>query len=369
MPMEIDFDKVERVLVIKLRHLGDVLLSTPVFSNLKKVMPHAAIDAYIWKEACPILEGHPAISHLHLYDRNWKKAPFLTRAKHELRLLHQIRSSNYDLILNLTEGDRGAIVAFTSGAPYRVGVKPKKKRIQKIFTHLVKPCPNPRHTVERDLDALRKIGIFPMPSERELCFHVPEEAKLRVKKLVPTTPYVLIHPTSRWRFKCLPAKTMASVIDALEETVVLTGAPSEVDFLEEIASLTNRPVINLGGKTSLKELGALMLQAQGLITVDSVSLHMASALKCPVVALFGPTSEENWGPWRHPYAEVVTQNYSCRPCRLDGCGGSKRSDCLWTLPAQGIVDAYQRVASAATFERTSTSSLLVLNSCEIDRIE
>ena len=340
---------------MKLRHLGDVLLSSPVFSNLKKNFPEAEIDAYIWKEAYPMLEGHPAIKNFILHDREWKKLPFFRRTLNEINLLKRIRRGHYDLVINLTEGDRGAIASFVSGAAYKVGVDPGKRRKKNIFTHLVKPCPTPRHTVEKDLDALRCIGIFPKPEERDLFFHVPEDAKRRAFELVGNEPFILIHAVSRWRFKCLPPHLMAQVIDQLEERVILTGAPSEREFVQEIADRCNKEVINLSGKTTLKEMGALMQldTCKGMITVDSVALHMASALKTPVVALFGPTSEQNWGPWMHPCSVIVTQKRECRPCRLDGCGGSKMSDCLWTLSPDAIVEAFDKIAGGLEISLTN----------------
>ncbi|NGX37777.1 MAG: Lipopolysaccharide core heptosyltransferase RfaQ [Chlamydiae bacterium] len=351
----------QKILVIKLRHLGDVLLAAPVFTNLKASFPDSQIDAYIWKEAKPMLDGHPAISNFILHDRKWKEFSFFKRYWNELQLLRQIRAEGYDLVINLTEGDRGALAAFASGAIERVGVDPSGKWKRKIFTQLVKPCPNPRHTVERDLDALRKIGIYPRQQMRDLFFHVPDVATERAKQLVGDEPFVIIHAAARWRFKCLPKPLMAAVIDQLGERIVLTGAPSEREFVQEIADLATPEVLNLAGKTSLKEMGALMQMSKGMITVDSVALHMASALKVPVVALFGPTSEQNWGPWMHPRSTIITKKLSCRPCRLDGCGGSKMSDCLWTLSPQEIVGAFHAMASA--------SALLVLNSFEMNLTE
>lgn len=348
-----DLGSVKKVLVVKLRHLGDVLLASPVFSNIKSMLPHAEIDAYIWKEAEPVLQGNPAISNIHLYDRKWKKTSRWKRIKKELALLRQIRKKKYDLIINLTEGDRGAIVSWISGAAIKVGFDPGKSGFfhkRDIFTHLVKQCPSPRHRVERDLDVLRRIGIFPKEEKRKLFFHIPETTLLQTKSLLQKYQliegeYALIHPASRWRFKCLPPQLIAKVIDRLEEKVVLTGGPGEEDLLDDIVRFTNKDVVHLGGKTNIKELGALMQMSKGLITVDSLSLHMASALKVPVVALFGPTSEQNWGPWQHPHSIVVSKNISCRPCRLDGCGGSKMSDCLWTLSVDAIIDAWNHVSA------------------------
>jgi heptosyltransferase-3 len=234
------------------------------------------------------------------------------------------------------------IAGLVSGAKIRVGIDPGGKK-RKLLTHLVKPCPTYRHTVEKDLDALRRIGLFPELDERELYLHIPEEAKRWARERMGGEPFVIVHAPSRWRFKCLPPKLMAQVIDLLGEKVVLTGAPSEREFVQEVADLTSGEVINLAGETSLKEMGALMELSKGLITVDSVALHMASALKVPTVAIFGPTSEKNWGPWQNPRSIVVAQKRDCRPCHRDGCGGSKRSDCLWSLPAEEIAKAFEGI--------------------------
>ncbi len=337
-----DLKGVKKALVIKLRHHGDVLLTSPVFSFLKSQIPGIAIDALIYQETAPMLEGHPAIRKLHLYDKNWKKGSFFHRWKNELGLLNQIRKEGYDLVINLTEGDRGAIVSLVSGAKIRVGLDPEKKGFlgkSRAFTHLVKHCRTPRHAVEKNLDALRKIGLFPGINERELTFVISDD----VSDIVPEE-YIVIHPVSRWKFKCWPVSHVAELIQRLHEEgkrVVLTASPDkdEMKMIEEIIEKCQGiPLTNLAGKLTLKELGAVIDRSEMLVCVDSVPLHMASALKKPVVVLFGPTSEVNWGPWNNPLAQVVAQKMSCRPCLMDGCGGSKRSDCLATLPVDIVLD-------------------------------
>jgi heptosyltransferase-3 len=363
---------VSRILVIKLRHLGDVLLTTPIFTTLESRFPGVKIDGYIYKESAPMLSGVEGVEELILYDRKWKELPKWRRLVHEARVLRKIRRKGYDMVINLTEGDRGAIAAQVSRAPIRVGFDPEGKGLKgkrKIYTHIVKNCPTPRHAVERGLDALRRIGIFPGFHERELTFSVPDSAREAACKLCEG-PYAVMHPVSRWRFKCPPPQLMAGVIGLLSEKgikVVLTGggSPEERDFVAQIISLCKEgEVVDLSGQTSLKELGALFERSLGLITVDSVSLHMASALKVPVVALFGPTSEENWGPWMHPKSAVITSGHRCRPCGLDGCGGSKMSDCLWALSIQEIVEKFQAVVLASASSKAAAASLFSLNSLE-----
>lgn len=335
-----DLSKVRKVLVVKLRHLGDVLLSCPVFTHLQRAIPQADIDAFVYEEAKPMLEGHPAIQTLIGYDRSWKKLSLFKRVYREASLLRQIRLRGYDLVVNLTEGDRGAIAAYLSGAKIRIGFPPKGKWQKKLYTHIAKHCPGLRHTVERNLDAIRRIGIFPKEEDRDLYFHIGEHVLASMRERVGDSSFILIHPTSRWRFKCWSVSKMRSLIAHLLEEgkkVVLTSGPDpiEVEMVHSIAK--DLTVQNFAGKITLKELGALIHLSELLICVDSVPLHIASALKSPVVALFGPTSDITWGPWRNPNARILAKNFPCRPCYQDGCGGSKYSDCLQSISVDEVM--------------------------------
>ncbi len=344
-----DLQKVRRALVIKMRHHGDVLLTSPLFTQLKDAIPQAAIDAFIYEDTLPMLDGHPGIDNFVCYDRGWKRLPFFKKVGQELALLRHIRAQGYDLVINLTEGDRGAIAGLISKSPLRVGFERKGKKLFKnAYTHTVKICPGERHTVERQLDVLRCIGIFPSQEQRDLFLHIPEAAKARVTELLAQEEfhpghYILIHPVSRWRFKALSTQQIAQVIQGLHKRglpIVLSSGPDaqELAMIAEICQLVKDvPLLNLGGKLSLKELSALIALSKALICVDSVPLHIASATKTPVVVAFGPTSERNWGPWKHPQARVVTADLPCRPCYQDGCGGSKMSDCLFSLPPQRLL--------------------------------
>lgn len=325
-----DLKNVKKILVIKLRQLGDVLLTTPLFQVLKETCPDAEIDAYVYQEAKELLEDHPAVSEILVYDRAWKKRSFFSRLKKEISVFSQIRKKGYDLVINLTEGDRGAIGALISKAPIRVGFLPKGKIQKKIYHYLIKESPLPRHSVEKNLDALRVIGIFPPMEKRKLFFSISSIAREKVDALIQG-PFILIHPGSRWRFKCWPIQKMRELTSHLlekGEKVVFSGSfdPLELEMIEKITK--GLDVLNLAGKLSLKELAALIEKSEYLISVDSLPFHLASALKKSVIALFGPTSEKTWGPWQNPFATVLTKPLSCRPCYLDGCGGSKMSDCL-----------------------------------------
>lgn len=356
----LDLSNINKILVAKLRHHGDVLLASPVFSVLKARFPHARIDAYIYKETLPMLEGLEAIDEFFLYDKKIKKNSWFKRVAYECGLLLKIRKKRYDLVINLTEGDRGALVALISGAKIRIGFDPEGRGMFKkrsYYTHVARVCHQTRHTVERHLDILRCLGITPRPEERELALRIPAAAYTKVKTLLAEegvigTDFIVVHPVSRWLFKCLPEATLARVIQHLQkkgETVVLTASadPLEMAMNQKIIELAGGKITDLGGKISLKELGALIDLSKLLICVDSVPMHMASALKAPVLAVFGPTSEKTWAPWNNPHAKVLTsEDHPCRPCYMPGCGGSGHSDCLATMSVRRICTELDKMCVA-----------------------
>lgn len=329
-----------RALVMKLRHHGDVLLAAPVLTALKAQAPGMEIDALVYDDTAPMLLGHPALSRLHTVGRKWRTAGVLQRLSLEKELFMALKARRYDLLVHLSEQPRGAWLARALGVRYSVAPRlPRRGRYwAKSFTHLY-PIASRRHQVEVNLDALRRIGVQPELSARRVEFVPGAQAEARVAALV-AGPFVHLHPASRWRFKCWPARKNAELIDRLAADglqVVLTAAPDaeELAMVDDILGHAQARVVNLAGQLSIKELGALTARAKLFIGVDSMPMHLAAAMGTPSVALFGPSGEHEWGPWNVAH-RVVQSGHSCRPCGLDGCGGGKVSECLTSLPVQAV---------------------------------
>jgi heptosyltransferase-3 len=349
-----------RALVVKLRHHGDVLLAAPVFGVLRARAPRLEVDALVYDDTAPMLAGHPGIAELHQVGRGWKSENLLSRLALERRLFQALRARRYDLIVHLTEHPRGAWLARTLGARYRVApeVPGRGAFWRASFTHLY-PAPRRgnRHRVERDLDALRRIGLQPAPQEREVLFVPGAAAETRAAALAAEhglSPggFIHLHPASRWRFKCWPAERNAELVDRLADKghrVVLTAAPDakEMSFIDDILGRTRCSTVNLAGQLSVKELGALAARARLFVGVDSMPMHLAAAMGVPVVALFGPSGEHEWGPWGVAHRIVASERHPCRPCGLDGCGGGKVSECLTTLPVDEVMQAVQQLLGQA----------------------
>ena len=334
-----------RALVVKLRHHGDVLLAAPVLSVLKAHAPAIEVDALVYDDTAPMLAGHPALARLHTVSRRWRSLGMLERLRREKALFGELRARRYDLVVHLSEHTRGAWLARLLGARFRVGPIDGDRGgwWHRSFTHLY-PLIRNRHHVEVNLDALRRIGIQPGTTERKVVFVPGAAAEARVRDLV-VEPFIHMHPASRWRFKCWPAERNALLADKLAEEghrVVMTSAPDETGFIDEILARMKSQAVNLAGKLSLKELGALTARARLFIGVDSMPMHLAGAMGVPTVALFGPSSEVVWGPW-NVEQRVVTTTHSCRPCGKDGCGGGKVSECLTLLGVEPVHAAAQEL--------------------------
>lgn len=336
----LDPSRIRRVLVTKLRHHGDVLLASPVLGALKRHLPEAEIDALVYQDTRDMLSAHPALSQLHLVTKRGA-------LREEWRLFQTLRSRHYDLLIHLTSSARGAWLARILKPAVSVAPDHPGKLYRNSFTHLYRHA-NARHMVECNLDALRRIGLWPEESDKKLVLVAGADAERSAEKHLrdlglEAGKFILIHPTSRWQFKCWPEEKVAALAIRLSERgfpLLFTSAPDaqEIGMIQRILARVPFPAPSLAGRLTLKELAALLARARLFIGMDSAPMHMAAAVGTPVVALFGPSGSNIWGPWQ-VRARVITSDHSCRPCGLDGCGGSKRSDCLEIIPTDRVLDA------------------------------
>ena len=345
-----------RALVVKLRHHGDVLLASPVFQVLRNRAPQCEVDALVYADTRDMLAGHPAISRLETIDRAWKRQGLASQARHESALLTRLRERDYQLVVHLTDHWRGAWLAQLLRPRWSVAPQRESRLWRACFTHLYKlPRGTPRHTVELNLDALRRVGLYPEEHEKALVMDPGEEARLRVDGLlagagVAAGSFVHVHPTSRWLFKSWTEAKNAQLLRRLVadgHRVVVTAAPDarEKAIVARILAQAGPGITDLSGQLTLREMGALAARARLFFGADSAPMHIAAAMGTPVVALFGPSNERAWGPWGVPH-RVVTSGHPCRPCENDGCGGGKVSECLTTLSVERVHAAINDLLAA-----------------------
>jgi len=367
-----DFKNVKKILVMKLRHIGDALLTVPVFRALRENFPDAHIAALVNSGTEEVLKGNPVIDEIVTFDRNIKKMNPLQRYIKELSFLKTIRGRRFDMTVELTGSDRAAVLSFASGARYRIGWGSKKGFAARkyLYTHLSKPD-NRKHMVLANLDVIKQFGLS--TEDLRVDFHVPEKDREWAGKILEEnnllssgTPgsgniIVHVHPTSRLHFecwKCWKDEYMAEIIRWFLDrgiTVIVTSSSDkqELDKAKHIlSSVSSRPsvrnsrLIDLCGKTTVKQLGAVSLAADLFFGVDTAPMHIAAAVGTPVVAIFGPSLAFKWGPWdnedsksRISYFQrngiqafgrhtVIQRDWDCVPCGKYGCKVSKTYKCL-----------------------------------------
>jgi heptosyltransferase-3 len=349
-PDAVALDQIRRVLVIKLRNLGDVLLAAPVVSALKSQAPHVEVDALVYSDTADMLRNHPDLAQLHVVQRGGSRLTAWQRLKCEWQLFSALRQRQYDLIVHLTEHVRGIWLARLLRPRFSVAPDERSHRLYRnSFTHRYPVIGgNRRHTVEINLDALRRLGIYPDKTQRRLVLAVGASDELAAQTALSRfhladRAFVLIHPGSRWFFKCWPPDRIAELCEAIVAggmPVALVSGPDAAEkwLLSEVTSLLNQPLPSFPGTLSLKELAALIARARLFVGMDSAPMHMAAATGTPTVALFGPSGDIEWGPWQVPH-RIVTSSHPCRPCGRDGCGGGKRSECLEVISTDQVLQA------------------------------
>ena len=345
----VDLNAIQRVLVVKLRHHGDVLLATPVLSTLKRRYPHLQVDALVYAETQSMLVGHAAVDRLFVVDRGWRRHGPLTQLREEWRLFRELRARRHELLVCLTEQWRCAWLARLLPVRYAVvGEYPRRGSTwwRRSFTHHY-AVPFPRDKIESHLDSLRRIGCPVGNADKRASVPADPQAAARIASLIAEHGlepgrFVVVHPTSRWIYKCWLPERYAQVINRLGAAgvrVVLTAAPSaaERDFVADIVKSVNAGFVNLAGKLSLPELGALIGQASCFFGVDSVPMHMAAAVGTPLVALFGPSNQAIWAPKGPGAAVLASTTRECLPCMKHGCGNSGYSECLEDVTVERVL--------------------------------
>jgi len=343
----------QKILVINLRNLGDVLLMTPLLDALKARYPVAVLDVMVYQEAIEMLEMGITVRKKYAVPR---QAPRLEKIVSDLGLARQIRSEDYSLVISLTEGDRSAIFSWVSGAKYRIGIQHSSINSslwkKKAYSHLYPTQPDKKHRVEQYLDVLRSMGERIPFSSIPLRFQIAEEATRSISnKLrdfgVDKQKLVVVHPGSRWTFKTLSDEQLVEVIKFIKRCgydVVVTGDSSrqEQEKIDRIKKKCGFDVIDLSAKISVSELAALLKASKILISSDSMPMHLAAAVGTKVIAWFGPSNQTVWHPWFVEH-RILAMDYPCRPCGLDGCGRGKISECLYSIPVADFEAAIRQL--------------------------
>lgn len=301
----------KKILIIQTAFLGDVILATPLIESLSITFPSVRIDFLLKKGNEALLDEHPKLRRVLIFDKSNKR-------KSLLDLIKEIRKEQYDLVLNLHRFASSGLITVLSGAKETRGFSknPFSFFYSKRFKHSIA---NGQHEVDRNISLItditdiqqRRPQLYPRASDIDFVSQWKNE------------PYYCLAPASVWFTKQAPPAVWQYVMEKFDEEGVqfyLLGGPDDHELCEGIKLVSQRSnVHNLAGKLSLMQSAALMKDATRNFVNDSGPLHIASAGNAPVSAFFCSTIPEfGFGPLSDDSTVIEVKNLACRPCGLHG---------------------------------------------------
>ena len=355
-----------RILIVRLRLIGDVVLTTPLMRALKRRYPDAHLTYLVEPAAAPVVRHNPHIDTLLVVQ----KPRGASRLRFDLSMGRTLRRGRFDIAIDLHGGPRAAWFTWASRAPRRIGYDVRGRSW--MYSDVVRRTADnaPRHSVANQWDLLTPLGIEPSdpgvdPVEMTVDARATHavERRLREAGIDDTHRLVVVHvsagnPFRRWPRESFEALTIALARRDPARRIILTAGPSDAPAADAIADAVR---VRLGplaaavptlGDFDLPELRALIGRAAMYIGGDSGPLHVAATTTTPIVALFGPTRSERSMPWRDPrcFSEAIDAGaLACRPCRQRVCEpGDFR--CLTRISVERVTAAAERALSTGAVD-------------------
>ncbi len=335
-----DNEGIKNILVIDLAFIGDVILATPTIRAIKAHYPGARVVMLTVPLTAEVAAMDPYVDEVLVYDKRGADAGLFGM----WRMGRRLAAMGFDLAISMNFALRGAVVAWLARIPRRLGYDAQHAGFFLTMT-ASKEREGIKHETLNHLEVLGPLGIHDKDTDSALVMEVPEAAKeslagKRAERHIPEDGYIALCPIGSYRRKNLPLATAAHVVRYFSKRrpILLIGSASEAEALEEIAGLAELPRNNvLAGTLTLPELAAFLAKAECLITVDTGPLHIAQAVGCRTVAVFGPTDPVVWGP-RGEKDKVLYHRTECSPCWGKGkC--EKSMVCIGGTSAREIIRA------------------------------
>ena len=376
-PADLCSREFQRILLIKLSAVGDVVHTIPVLNKLRRRYPKAQLDWLVTPGIAELLRHHPAITWIIEFEREawsqpWRLAPFASYA----RLAAQLRRAKYDLVIDMHGQFRTAALTLATGAPARIGFDRPRARVWDAsprkfpeqarkhawqgaregswlaYTHHI-PVPTlDLHAVDRYLKVGPILGLDKEPAD--FSFPIPQLAASRVDSLlrqngVERAEIAIMAPGTIWETKHWGSDKFATVAGHFMSkgfAVVLIGSQRERGVCEEVAGLAPG-AIDLAGMTTLSELAALIRRSSICVTNDSGPMHLAVALSRPVISVFGPTDPIWIGPYERANA-VLHADLECSPCYLRKLRHCRHDHaCMRNVSALAVIECAESALRAS----------------------
>ncbi|MBO5590770.1 MAG: lipopolysaccharide heptosyltransferase II [Acidaminococcaceae bacterium] len=333
----------KNILIIKMSSLGDVLHTLPAVAALRKGFPDARLTWLVHPQFSAFVPDPPIIDEVIYFDKvKFKKMSLAEKWSYFWQMRDLLHSRHFDLVIDMHGLFKSAVLAAISGCDNRIGFC----EMWEGSGFVSKPIRGPHakgHAIEQYLDVVRYLGC----KVDEICYPMPDlqkEWQAVIKKTEAVKePYVVLVPGARWETKKWPPEHFAKLAQMILQDgkqVILAGGPEDAPIGAEIAAQAPG-VTDLTGKTGLRELGALIQHCEVYISGDTGPLFIASAMKKPSVALYGPTRPGRTGPYKSSEAVIITTPEPCRGCLKKQCS---HWTCMRSITPEAVYNEYKKKA-------------------------
>lgn len=343
----------KRVLIVKLRYIGDTLSIIPVIENLNRNAPNAEIDVMVNQGTEEVLSHHPAVNRIWAYDRRTAKQSMVRSLSYHWHLIRDLRLRRYHVLIDFTHGDRASFLSFLTGAPCRISSLNASPLSKILMNQFISAEPSQMHIVDYQLEALRLCGMDHF--SREINVHIPGSVQRKVDGLLHRSGVAAdgvnaaIHPGARGKWRQWPLERFSEIARRIrteyrDAAVILLGGPGENALVDAVEGFMGFPATFKTTGLSLLETAALFSRCRIFIGNDSAPAHLAAAAGCPTVTLFGPTFPRMWRPVTD-LGEVVFKNLPCCGCRQEECIRPGET-CMELIGVDEVWEKVQRILSA-----------------------
>ena len=344
-PARWEWSEVRRVLVVRLRSIGDTVLTTPSLFALRRFLPDTQIDILLEDWVAPVLDGSDLVDRVITLPRDSTAA--------RARLARDLRSTRYDVVYNLHGGTTATFLTRATGATHRVGFE--NYQYARLHNH-VAPSPltiwqRPKlHSVEQQLALIGWTGV-PVTDRPPTRLAVTKSASISVGKKLEAAGFdsgesiAMIHPTAAFETKQWAVENFARVTEELCNrgfAPVIVVADHEQKIAQMLREESSGRCLTLAD-LSLPEVTALAARARLFVGNDSGIAHIAAATGSPCVVIFGSSNRNHWRPWTMQPNEIVFEELSCQPCHGYFCAEFEKPECILRVPVQRVVAAIDRV--------------------------
>ena len=347
-PPKIDLSSIERILLVRLRRIGDVVMTTPAVRSLRERFPHAHITYLVEEPYRDLVEGNPDLDEVLVYPRRLGVWAFLKR-------MRSLRNQTFDLLIDFHGGPRAFWITLFSGARYKVGHRLKYKHRFYTLTIPRESGSGLTHSVENHFNLVKAAGVTTDTIPDLILPPSRKGDKARIKGMLAERglsekEYFVLHIGAGNRFRDWGLDNLAQLLQGLNQmpdsAVVLIGGPEDRPRASTLEEIHPARIFSLAGQLNLREVRDLIEGAVLYLGPDSGPMHLAASTQTPIVAFFGPTLPAHFAPWK-ARALLLEKDYECRPCRQRKCQLQDIPCLLSITPAEVIQAAASLLPSAS----------------------